>query len=168
MIASQIERAFLARDLLSDDRTLSELLGSVMARAGFGLILATADRRIIYVNDAADTLMRARNGLRCERNCISASDFTSSRKLQSLITAASRQTDESVQGGSLIFRDEDGAASLVVHIVPLCPRSAVVPPDKEYPVAGLVMVECKRGIADRINVFADLFGLTSAEARVVS
>ena len=47
MIASHIERAFLVRDLLSEDRTLSELLGSLMARAGFGLILATADRRIV-------------------------------------------------------------------------------------------------------------------------
>ena len=168
MIASHIERAFLVRDLLSEDRTLSELLGSVMARAGFGLILATADRRIVYVNDAADTLIRAGNGLHCERNCISAGDFTTSRKLQSLITAASRQTDESAQGGSLIFRDEDGVASLVVHVVPLCSRTAVVPPGREYPVAGLIIVDYQRGIADRINVFADLFGLTSAEARVVS
>jgi DNA-binding CsgD family transcriptional regulator len=148
--------------------TFSELLGSVMARAGFGLILATADRRIVYVTDATDTLMRASNGLHCERNCISAGDFTTSRKLQSLITSASRRTDESAQGGSPIFRDEDGVASLVVHVVPLCPRTAVVPPGKEYSVAGLIMVDCQRGIADRINVFADLFDLTSAEARVVS
>lgn len=168
MIASHIERASCVHDVPREDRRLAELLGSMMAHAGFGLILATADRRIVYVNDVADTLMRARNGLRCENNCIIATNFTSSRKLRSLITCASRQTDESVQGGSLIFRDEDGVASLVVHIVPLCPRSAVIPPDKEQPVAGLVLVDCKRGITDRINVFADLFGLTSAEARVVS
>src|ERR1700730_3813109 len=54
MIASHIERAFLVRDLLSEARTLPGLLGSVVARAGFGLILATADRRIVYVNDAAE------------------------------------------------------------------------------------------------------------------
>ncbi|MGH6801074.1 MAG: helix-turn-helix transcriptional regulator [Methylocella sp.] len=30
------------------------------------------------------------------------------------------------------------------------------------------MVDCKRRITERISVFADLFGLTSAEARVVS
>jgi DNA-binding CsgD family transcriptional regulator len=168
MIAPHIERACRAGDFRSEDRTLSELLGSAIARAGFGLILATADQHIVYLNDVADALMRASNGLRCERNRISATDFTSSRKLQSLITAASRQTDDSVQGGSLLIRDEDGMASLVVHIVPLCPGSAVVLPGKEYPVAGLVMVDCKRGITDRINVFADLFGLTVAEARVVS
>jgi hypothetical protein len=96
------------------------LLGSVVARAGFGLILATADRRIVYVNDAAETLMRTSKGLRCERNCINAVDFTSSRKLQSLIAAASQQRDESVQKGSRIIHDEDGAASLVVHAAGDC------------------------------------------------
>ena len=103
MIASQIERAFLVRDLLGEDRALAELLGSAIARAGFGLILATADRRIVYANDAAETLMRASTGLRRERNCIGAADFTSSRKLQSLITAAARQTDEPGQGGVAHF-----------------------------------------------------------------
>jgi hypothetical protein len=43
MIASHIERAFLVRDFINEDRTLSKLLGSVMACAGFGLVLATAD-----------------------------------------------------------------------------------------------------------------------------
>ncbi|MGH6841519.1 MAG: helix-turn-helix transcriptional regulator [Methylocella sp.] len=168
MIASHIERAFHVRDLLSEDRTLSELLGSAIARAGFGLILATADRRIVYANDAAETLMRAGNGLRCERNCISAADFASSRKLQSLITAASRQTDQPVQGGSHIFRDEDGMASLAVHVVPVSPHSGLIPPGKESPVAGILVVDCKRRITDRINAFAHLFDLTSAEARVAS
>jgi DNA-binding CsgD family transcriptional regulator len=168
MLATRVKHAFLVSDLLNMDKTLLELLGSVIARAGFGVVLAAADRRIVYANDTAETLMRASNSLRCERDCISATDFKTSRKLQSLITAASQQTDDSGQGGSLIVRDEDGVASLVVHVVPLCPRTAVVPPGKEYPVAGLIMVDCQRGIADRINVFADLFGLTSAEARVVS
>lgn len=168
MIASNIEPAFLVRDCNSDDRTLAELLGSVLTCAGFGLILATADRRIVYANDAAETLMRASNGLRCERNCISAADFGSSRILQSLITAVSRQTDQPVRGGSLIFRDEDGMASLAVHVVPVSPNSGLIPPGKDSPVAGIVIVDCKRRITDRINAFAHLFDLTSAEARVVS
>jgi len=159
-VASHIERAFLVRDFLSEARTLPGLLGSVMARAGFGLILATADRRIVYVNDAAETLMRMSKGLRCERNCISAVDSMSSRKLQSLITAASQRRDGSVQKGSLIIHVEDGAASLVVHVVPLCRRSAEVSPGKEHPVAGLVIVDRQRVLAERINAFADLFALT--------
>jgi hypothetical protein len=44
MIVSPIKRAMLAHDLASEDRTLSDLLASVMASAGFGLILVTADK----------------------------------------------------------------------------------------------------------------------------
>jgi DNA-binding CsgD family transcriptional regulator len=168
MIASPIKRAVLAHDLPSEDRTLSDLLASVMAGAGFGLILVTADRRIVYANDTADAFMHARSGLGHERNCISAVDLTSSRKLQSLVTAAWRQTDESLQGASLIIPDEDGAASLVVHVVPLYPNSVEAPPSNEYPVAGLVIVDCQRVLAERIKTFADLFGLTPGEERVVA
>jgi hypothetical protein len=109
-IASPIERLSSVRDILRKETLLPELLGSVMASAGFGLILATADRGIVYANDSADTLMRARNRLRCERNSIAAKGFASSRKLQSLIVSASRQTDVSAQGGTLIMRDDDGTS----------------------------------------------------------
>ena len=66
-IASPIERLSSVRDILRKETLLPELLESVMASAGFGLILATADRGIVYANVSADTLMRARNRLRCER-----------------------------------------------------------------------------------------------------
>lgn len=168
MIVSHIERAIPLGNFLTEDGTLSELLGSMMARAGFGLALVTADRRIVYANDTADTLMRDRNGLRCERNCVIAADSTTSRKLQSLITAACRQTGELVQGVSLIIHNEDGAASLVVHIVPLCQSPVVVAPGRKSPVAGLVINDCQRTLSERIRAFADLFTLTPGEARVVS
>jgi hypothetical protein len=87
--------------------------------------------------------MRRSNGLRCERNCVSAADFTSSRKLQSLITDASRQADEKMRRGSLLYRDEDGMASLIVHVVPLRTNASVGPADKECPVAGLVIMDCQ-------------------------
>jgi DNA-binding CsgD family transcriptional regulator len=168
MIIPQIERAFRVNDPLSEDRALSELLGSMLERAGFGLILVTADRRIVYANDTAETLMRRSNGLRCERNCVNAADFTASRKLRSLITAASRQADEKMRSGSLLYRDEDGMASLIVHVVPLRTNSSVGPADKECPVAGLAIVDCQQGVADRISAFADLFALTAGEGRVAA
>ena len=103
--------------------------------------------------------MRARNGLRCERNCIIAVNSTSSRKLQSLVAPACRQTGELVHGGSLIIRNEDGVASLVVHVVPLCQSPVVVAPSRHFPVAGLVINDCQRTLSERISAFADLFTL---------
>jgi DNA-binding CsgD family transcriptional regulator len=167
-ILPRVNPAFVISELLRDNGTLTELLGRVIAGAGFGLVLATAERRIVYANSAAKALMGPGNGLRCEHDRISAADFNTSRKLQSLIFAASRQTNETAQGGSLVVRNEDGAALLVVHVVPLLLASQDVTAGTACPVAGLFIADCQRGTADRINVFADLFGLTSAEARVVS
>ncbi|MCI0466913.1 MAG: hypothetical protein L0Y57_07920, partial [Beijerinckiaceae bacterium] len=49
--------------LLNHEGTLAELLGEMIAHAGFGLVLVTIDRQIVYANDAAETLMRAGSGL---------------------------------------------------------------------------------------------------------
>ncbi|HUI21777.1 MAG TPA: LuxR C-terminal-related transcriptional regulator [Methylocella sp.] len=168
IIAARVKRAFLIGDVLNDETVLSELLTSVIAGAGFGLLFATPDRRVLYANDTAKALIRSRSGLSFEHDHISVADFKTSRKLQALITSASRLTDDSLLGGSVIVRDEDGMASLVVHVVPLSRGAGVHLPDKEHFVAGLVIVDCTRATTDRINVFADLFTLTSAEARVVA
>ena len=168
MIAPRINPALFAHSLIGEDGTLTELLGSVIAHAGYGLVLANADRKIIFANDAAKALMRASQGLRCNNDCVSATAFNSSRQLQSLISAATRQMDEPEQGGSMILRDEDGAATLVVHVVPLSRSSAEYSSYGRTLVAGLLIFDCKRGISDRVKVFSELFALTSAETRVLS
>ncbi len=168
MIALRDKRAFLDSDLLSDYMTQVELLGNVIASADFGLVLVRSNRQIVCANDAAEKLMRASSGLRCVHGCIYAPNFKTARKLQSLISAASRPIDEAVQGGSIILRNEDGLASLLVHVVPFSPPSTVLMPDNERPVASLFIADCQRGTADRLDVFADLFELTSAEARVLA
>lgn len=168
MIAPPINAAILADTLIGEDSSLTELLGTVIAHAGYGLILANSDRQIIYANDAAKALMRTTQGLRCNNDCVSATDFNLSRQLQSLILAATGQPGEPVMGGSMILRDENGAATLVVHVVPLARRPAEFPPCRRSYVAGLLIFDCQRDIVDRVKVFSELFALTSAETRVLS
>ena len=165
MIAPCAKRAFLDSD---EYMTQVELLGNVIASAGFGLVLVRSNRQIVCANDAAEKLMRASSGLRCEHGCICAPNFKTAWKLQSLISAASRPIDEAVPGGSIILRNQDGLASLVVHVVPFSPPSTVLMPDNERPVAGLLIVDCQQDTTNRVYVFADLFELTSAEARVLA
>jgi DNA-binding CsgD family transcriptional regulator len=113
-------------------------------------------------------MMRARNTLCCERNRISAKVFASPRQLQSLIVAASRQRDESAHGGTLIMRDEDGALSLAVHVAPLCRNFAECPSNKKQLAVGLILVDCRQAISERIRAFANLFALTPGETRVAA
>lgn len=151
-----------------EDSRLTELLGSVIAYAGYGLVLARPDRRIVYANDPARRLMRAAKGLRCEKGLLSATDFDSSRQLQSLILAASRKTGEPPQGGSMILRDEDGVAALVVHSVVIAQGPVNFAPGASSDAVGLLIFDCQSGISDRVRVFSELFSLTTAEMRVLS
>jgi DNA-binding CsgD family transcriptional regulator len=169
IVPHPINRAFFADPLIGEDSNLTELLGKVIAHAGYGLVLVNRDRQIIYATDAAKALMRANRFLHNHNGSISATDFNLSRRLQSLILAATGgQTGEPVKGGSLIHRDEGGAATLVVHVVPLSRRPAELPRCHRSNVAGLLIFDCQRDIFDRVRVFSELFALTSAETRVLS
>lgn len=150
-----------------EDSTLADLLGGV-TRAGYGFVLAHPDRRIIYANDVAKALMRASQSLRCNNDCISATNVNASRQLQSLITAATRQKGEPAQGGSIILREQDGVVTVVVHVVPLSRLSAECSLHEATRVAGLVIFDCQRWNSDRVKVFSKLFGLTLGETRVLS
>jgi DNA-binding CsgD family transcriptional regulator len=164
---SSFKHPILVRDHSGEDRAQAELLGRVMACAGFGLVLVAADRSIFYANDSGRTLMHAGGGLLCEHNVLGADDPRMSKKLQSLIESASRDTDTPGQGGALILRDCEGMPSLVVHVIPLGLHSDPETGD-DRPVAGLIIADWRLKTADRIKVFAELFALTSGEARAVA
>jgi DNA-binding CsgD family transcriptional regulator len=132
------------------------------------LVLVVANRQIVFANKAAEKLMRASRGLWCNHGCINASDFMTARNLQSLMSDDSRLKDEAAPGVSIILRDKDGQASLIVHVMPLSPPSNGLLPGNERPVGGLFIVDCQRNTVDRVNVFAEYFDLTSAEARVLA
>jgi hypothetical protein len=103
MIAPRINPALFAHSLIGEDGTLedsplTELLGSV-TNAGYGFVLSNSDQQVLYANEAAKAVMCASQGLRCKNDCIGATNFNSARQLQSLISAATRQKGEPVQGG---------------------------------------------------------------------
>jgi DNA-binding CsgD family transcriptional regulator len=167
LIAPPARNGVPANDPLKESSTQFELLGDVIANAGFGLILVTANQRIVWANKSAGNLMRKSSELRCKDGRISASDFKIAHRLRSLISATSQLLNEEASRGSILLRNEDGLASLVVHVVPLASLLTVLP-HSERPVAGLILADCQSGSDARTGVFVDLFDLTSGEARVLA
>ncbi len=160
--------AFRADALYGGGIKLPELLGEVMTRAGIGLILAARDGEILYANDLANELLRASDGLRCERQSLPLQTIVSYGKLQPLIAAASRHEDELASGGTVILRGDDAATTLVVHIIRLGKRPGIDSAAEPQPAAGILIVDCQQAFAARIGDFASLFALTPAEARVAA
>jgi DNA-binding CsgD family transcriptional regulator len=156
------------RLLCAGDETVTELLGRIIARAGFGLVAVKPDRTVIYANESAKALMQARHYLHCDWGRISTTDFEASRKLQSLILAASRQLDVLGNGEPIVVRDGDGVDALIIHVVPASPAASSALCNLGNQSVGLLIVESQRGTAGRIDMFAENFNLTSAEARVLA
>ena len=67
---SSFKHPILVRDHSGEDRAQAELLGRVMACAGFGLVLVAADRSIFYANDSGRLL--------CKRAAVCGASITSS------------------------------------------------------------------------------------------
>jgi DNA-binding CsgD family transcriptional regulator len=167
-VTPHIKRAYLLNNLLNEYKTQVDSLGAVIANAGFGVVLATTEGQIVYANDVAETLMRLRRGLCCRQGRIIATEVKASQKLQALISAVLVPTNETLSGGSMILLDQHGKESFAIHVVPVSRITSNRLVSQERLVAGLFIVDRNRDAAERVNVFAPLFGLTPAETRVLA
>jgi DNA-binding CsgD family transcriptional regulator len=144
-----------------------EQLGKVIGNAGFAVLLVTSNRRILCANGAAETLLTENNLLRNERGCLNIQDPCASRKLHDLLMLSSGPSGAGSKG-SFVLSDKYGNATLVMHVVPFSSCSGLRRDGEDEAAAGLFIVDCRRGTTERIIAFADLFGLTAAEARVLA
>lgn len=168
IIANHFRRAYILSTLLDKYRTESASLGSVIENAGFGVVLAATDGEIVYANNVAEMLMRVRRGLYARQGRIAATDAKTNKNLQMLICAASRHIGSVPSAGSLIIPDKNGENLFSLHVVPVSRQSSSNLIFSDRPVAGLFIVEQNHGAAERVKSFAQLFGLTPAETRMLA
>lgn len=167
LIGPHLQRAYLIKERLNEAMTQANALEAAIEGAGFGVIITTATGQIVYANCTAENLLRARRGLQSERGRINATDSKTAQQLQALISAASRPTHDAAPGGSLLIADEDGTASLALHIVPISIDSSKLLLYKQQPFAGVFVVDRRCKTNDRVRKFAALFRLTPGETRVL-
>jgi DNA-binding CsgD family transcriptional regulator len=159
-------------DSFYDHRAQADLIGTLIADAGFGVILTTPTGQIIYANNVASNLIRLRRGLCSQQGRLKTTDV-SNQKLQSLISAASLPASETLSEGSMILSQQDSDEILAVHVVPISEKSSgrFVPQGRPIAgpfVAGLIIVDRTQGASERATIFASLFGLTPSETRLLA
>jgi len=162
-----LESTQLLENPATGDQVKAELLGDLIARVGLGVLVVAADRRIVYANKTADALMQARYKLYCKDGCLNSTDFVSSRKLQTLIADAATNGNEPRREGSLILPAEDGSPPFVIHVVPLALHGDFCS-SNEKALVGLIVIDGRQGVRDRLRAFVNLFSLTFGESRVVA
>ena len=167
LVTPHLQRAFSVRHLLSEQKSQLDMLETAIASTGYGLVIAAADRRITYANPVAEALLRARRGLKCEAGKIAAFNPRTALKLQSAVAAACRADGDTMPGDSLLVSDEEGGASLVLHIVPVSPRSSNIFVEREQFCAAIFIVNRRSPTSHRVKNFASLFRVTPGEARML-
>lgn len=134
-----------------------------------GVLLVDGDAQVIFANRAAETLLRAANGLRSNRDGLSAPTLATTHALRILIGRAASGDACVRSGGALLIERAPPDEPLHALISPLDTRHR--PADARGDTRGTAMLvlidpqSSRRGVETRLVA---LFGLTPAEARVAS
>lgn len=169
LLAPHLVSAYTTSALVNKYRAQAESLGALIANAGFGIVLVTATRRVVYANDMAEAAMRKRCGLCYAHGRVGAVEPQADKKLEALVLGASRPQQNMMQAGSIPLTGEDGSISRVIHVVPLSASSSALLLDQEHPSVGIFVVDlCRETTSDRIKSFAMLYRLPPGESRLMA
>jgi DNA-binding CsgD family transcriptional regulator len=170
-IGANVEETPAHENLLREHKAQADLLETLIANAGFGVILASSNGQIIYANNVASTLIQLQRGLCSQQGRIKATDVKTNQKLRSLIFAASCSVNHTISDGSIILPTQDCEEKLAVHVVPISRKIS----ERDISQGNLIRSPCvaalfiahrTRDVAERANTFASLFGLTPGETRL--
>jgi DNA-binding CsgD family transcriptional regulator len=164
ILAPHIRRAIMISDLLNLKAVEAQTLGATLDRLALGVIIVTADARILHTNKAASSMLSAANPVWSSQGRLHARGAADSELVQA-ISLAEREIDIGKVGIAIALTDESGKAA-VAHVLPLARgalRSQLLP---EAAAAIFITQPGKTSRAD-LSGFADIFKLTPAETRVL-
>ncbi len=159
-----LRRSAMMRLNLDAYEALSFQQQQVLDRIDTGIVLVDELGRFFCVNQAAEALMHADNGLSLSANMLAAKDARITRKLLSLVSA----TAEGGPGGSMAIPRDSILDPLLVLVCPIrgMVRDTLSAPGVSRRTVALFIKDPLRGFSDLDGVLTPLFHLTQAEIRV--
>jgi DNA-binding CsgD family transcriptional regulator len=156
-----LTRAFWLSVKLAEKRRFGEGILDALERSKFAVFLVDAGGRIAHANAMGDTLMRERNGLRCERGMLCALRSDATAALQKLIAGA--VLPGSRTGGSCSI-PRSLRLPLTVTVTPLRSGRSVF--FEANPSAIVCVFDPTSPLEFSPAHLRETFGLSPAEARV--
>src|SRR5262245_35134485 len=142
-------------------------VGSVLDRLPFGVILVTSAGKPLYINQAANEIAAARDGLVLRAERVEASSPKETAALLSLILEAGHACSHLNlrPGGTLRLSKPSCQPALVVLVAPVSRRTGFF--GEELADAVLFITDPTRNLVQAPEgVLSSLFGLTRAESRI--
>jgi DNA-binding CsgD family transcriptional regulator len=148
-------------------QVLREGLVAGLNRLGVGILLVTADCRILFASAVVETIMRRGDGLARQNGYLRAMTPEASEQLERYIrAAASTNARPGEAPGDIVTLPRERGLPMPILILPF--RGGEVGPEPGDPAAVLVVSD--PAMSFRINEpsIAHVYGLTPAEARLLN
>jgi DNA-binding CsgD family transcriptional regulator len=148
----------------------SSPLAGALDRLASGLVIVDQSFRVRFVNRIAEDLLRAGDGLLLRNRRLLASDADASRRLDRLIAEAAQCAaggDPHQGGGGLAVRRPSGQRPLLLVVAPL-PAFSAGRLWRAEPAVAVFITDPEARPQVPAQRFAELFGLTPAEARLAA
>lgn len=168
-LAPHLKRAAELHQLLSRARALTDSLGVVSSAQGLAVLLLSGDCRVLFANAEAEGLLRLGVGLRCERGRLAAATPSLTQRLHALARQGARPDPAGGEtGGTLELPRGEGRPPLVAYVIPLAQNRVVSIFDIDRPAAAVFVADPAADLAAGVRRFAQRFGLTPGETRVLA
>lgn len=164
ILHSHLTRAFWLSVKLAGERQLNDGMLGMLERATFAAFLIDGTGHLAHMNAMGATMLRERNGLRCESSTLATMRSDTTATLQKLIAGALSTEPGFDKGGTLAI-ERPRRLPLTVTITPL--RS-----DTQFelfspaPVAIVCAFDPTSVVTFSAKHLREMFGLSAAEARV--
>ncbi len=168
LIAPHICRALVISDALELKTITSQALESTLDQLSAGVYLVARDRRILYLNAAAQSQLSANGAISAVDNRLLPADQTAASKLNlALAQAAGEEGADKMAGGSSIALPATRGPGLIASVLPL---EGGLRRDFKRPFAAVAAVfvqDPKAAVPLPGEAFAKLYKLSASELRVV-
>lgn len=167
-LVPHLERGLTVQRRLSESRGQEEVLQAILHRLATPALLVAQDGTVLFMNDAAESLVRASDGLVIACGKLSALLADDRASLSALIGGAAQTSARAGRwsGGHLRISRPYGRRALEVLISPL-PE----PQDdwfvKRPPLAAVFVTDPSQAQSAEVSALFERYGLTAAEAAVV-
>jgi DNA-binding CsgD family transcriptional regulator/PAS domain-containing protein len=157
-------RAFELSERLAGAATVGAGLESIFDASPQGIFLVDRNCRILRVNPAGERIVGAAKGLFACGGRLSAAAPEANKRLRGLVAMAACADREFRGGGSMALPSPAGGLPLSIMAAPV--QAQALPLFAVGPCALVCVTDLERGRVPTAEGLRDLFGLTTAEARV--
>ncbi|MGZ6588625.1 MAG: helix-turn-helix transcriptional regulator [Solirubrobacteraceae bacterium] len=162
-LVPHLQQALRLRGRLEELDHRSGDLAAAGEAVGHGIVIVAAGRRSVYINSAADSILRSNDGLRIHRGCLEADASRADAQLQVGVARALNPDSRDIWGGSFLCPRPSGRRPFVVHVAPIDPTTVATPQDGR---AIIVIIDPEGQPEPPATLLRRLYGLTRSEADV--